>query len=109
MENQYSALRFPMFHGMGKEDEKKNWLICEAILLIKGVTNDAAKITKQETMFRDRTLTWYMKYKATASSVHVRSLAKIKHDILRMFQNMKSKSHCITEIKEIKQKEGETM
>jgi hypothetical protein len=30
---------------------------------IKRVINDATMITQLETMFRDKTLTWYMKYK----------------------------------------------
>jgi hypothetical protein len=38
-----------------------------------------------------------------------RSLDEIKQDLLREFQKPKSESQCITKIKEIKQKEGETI
>jgi hypothetical protein len=45
MENQDSTLRFPMFHGMGKDDAEKHWFTCEAIWSVKRVTDDVAKIT----------------------------------------------------------------
>jgi hypothetical protein len=38
-----------------------------------------------------------------------RSLTEIKRDMLKEFQKPKSESQCITKIKEIKQKQGETM
>jgi hypothetical protein len=50
-----------------------------------------------------------MKYKATAPVGQARSLAEIKQDLLQEFQKSKSESQCITKIKEIKQKEGETI
>jgi hypothetical protein len=62
-----------------------------------------------ETTFRDRALIWYMKYKATMPVGQARSLDNIKQDMLRKFQNPKSESQCIMEIKEIKQKERETV
>jgi hypothetical protein len=37
------------------------------------------------------------------------SLVKIKKPLLRDFQNPNSESQCITEIKEIKHTEGETI
>jgi hypothetical protein len=52
---------------------------------MKTITNEASKIVKLETTFRDRVLTWYMKYKATTSVGQARSLTKIKRDILREF------------------------
>jgi hypothetical protein len=39
--------------------------------------DEAAKITQLETMFRDRSLAWYMKYKAIIPVGQVRSLAEI--------------------------------
>jgi hypothetical protein len=50
-----------------------------------------------------------MKYKDIVLVGHERSLEKIKQYLLREFQKPKSKSQCINEIKEIKQKEGETI
>jgi hypothetical protein len=107
MANQDSTLIFPLFHGMGKDDAKKNWFTCQAIWFVKRVIDEETKITQLDTNFSDRALTWYMKYKAIALAGHARSLAKIKHDMIREFQKLKSESQCIKEIKEIKQKEGE--
>jgi hypothetical protein len=92
-----------MFHGMGKDDAEQHWFTCEAIWSVKRITDEASKIAQLETTFRDRALTWYMKYKVTAPVGQTRSLTKIKRDLLREFQKPKSESQCITEIKEIKQ------
>jgi hypothetical protein len=67
MVNQDSTLRLPMFHEMGKDDVEQHWFMCEAIWSVKRITDEATKIVQLETTFRDKALTWYMKYKATAS------------------------------------------
>jgi hypothetical protein len=95
-----------MFHGMGKDDVEQHWFTCEAIWSVKRITDEVAKIMQLETMFRDKALTWYMKYKAIVPVGQTRSLPEIKKYMLREFQKPKSESQCITEIKEIKQKEG---
>jgi hypothetical protein len=96
MENQDSTLRLPMFHGMGKDDVEQHWFTCEAIWSVKRITDEATKIAQLETTFRDKALTWYMKYKATAPAGQERSLTEIKRDLLKEFQNPKSESQCIT-------------
>jgi hypothetical protein len=63
MENQDRKLRFPMVHGISKDDTNKNWFTCEAIWFVKRVIDDTAKIAQLNTTFRDRALTWYIKYK----------------------------------------------
>jgi hypothetical protein len=50
----------------GKDDAEKHWFTCEAIWSMKRITDEATKIMQLETTFRDKALTWYMKYKATA-------------------------------------------
>jgi hypothetical protein len=50
-----------------------------------------------------------MKYKATMPPEQGMSLVEIKKHILRDFQTPNLESQCITEIKEIKHKEGETI
>jgi hypothetical protein len=76
---------------------------------MKRITEEATKIAQLETTFRDRALTWYMKYKATATMRHIRYLTNIKRDLLKKFQNPMFESQCIYEIKEIKQHQGETV
>jgi hypothetical protein len=68
MENQDSTLRLPVFHGTCRDDAEKHWFTCEAIWSVKRITDEASKIVQLETTFRDRAMTWYMKYKATASN-----------------------------------------
>ena len=65
MVNQDSTLQFSVFHGMGKDDVEKHCFTCEAIWSMKRVVDDETYIAQLETTFRDRALTWYMKYKAT--------------------------------------------
>jgi hypothetical protein len=59
-----------------------------------------------EITFRDKALTWYMKYTTTAPTGKERSLKKIKQYLVREFHKPKSESQCIMEIKEVKKKEG---
>jgi hypothetical protein len=65
MKNQNITLRLPMFHGMGKDNVEKHWFRCEAIWYLKRITNKESRISQLETSFRDKSLTWYMKYKET--------------------------------------------
>jgi hypothetical protein len=86
---------------------EQHWFTCEAIWSVKRITDEATKITHMETMFRDRSLMWYMKYKAIVLMGQTRYLMKIKRDLLKEF-NPNSKSQCITEIKRLSKK-GETV
>jgi hypothetical protein len=101
MANQDSTLRLPVFHITGKDDVEQHWVMCEAIWFVKRITNEAAKITQLETVFKNIALTWYMKYKATGLTKQARSLTKIKQDMLKEFQKPKSESQCIMKVKEI--------
>jgi hypothetical protein len=92
MTNQDSTLELSAFHGTGRDDAKQCWFTCEAIWFVKRVTNEASRIAQQETTFRDKAMTWYMKYKATASMGQVRSLIEIRRDLLTKFQKLKSES-----------------
>jgi hypothetical protein len=105
MVNQDNTLRLPVFHIMIKDDAEHHWFTYEAIWSVKRIANEATTITQLETIFRDRSLTWYMKYKATTSTGQARSLTEIKKYMLREFQKSKLESQCIIEIKEIKHKE----
>ena len=52
------------------------------------------------TSFRDRALTWFMKFSSTQNY----ALADIKKAMIKEFKKPKSESQCITELKEIQQK-----
>ena len=49
------------------------------------------------TSFRDRDLTWYMKFSSTQNY----TLDEIKKEMIKEFKKPKSESQCITELKEI--------
>jgi hypothetical protein len=87
MGNQDSTLRLPVFHGMGRDDVEQHWFTCEAIWSLKRVTDDATKIMQIETTFKDRALTWYMKYRATTLVKQERSLAENMQDLLWEFNS----------------------
>ena len=57
------------------------------------------------TTFRDRALNWFMKY----SNGQNRTLAEVKVALIREVKKPKSESQCITELKEIKQKQIESV
>jgi hypothetical protein len=95
-------IRLPVFRGTGLEDPEQHWFVCEAVWNIKQVTDDTIKIAQLTATFRDRALTWFMKY-----NQQVRTLAQIKTALVQEFKKPKSESQCITELKEIKQKPTE--
>lgn len=76
--------------------------MCETVWNIKQVTDDTIKTTQLTTTFRDRELTWYMKY-----NQQERTLGQIKTAMVKEFKKPKSESQCIIELKEIKQKPTE--
>ena len=104
-----ATLKLPVFHDTGRDDAKQHWFTYEAVWMVKQTPNDLAKIAQLETTFRERALTWYMKFKATTPPRQVRTLAEIKKALLKEFQKPKSESQCITKIKEIKQEQGESV
>jgi hypothetical protein len=57
--------------------------MCKAICSMKRVTYKESNIVQLETTFRDRALTWHMKYKAIALEGQKMSLAEMKRDVLR--------------------------
>jgi hypothetical protein len=89
MTNKDNTMRFPVFHGTCKDDVEKHWFNYEAIWPVKRIKCEATKIMQLETTFKDRSLTWYMKYKAIMPAGHAISLAKIKQYLLREFHKPK--------------------
>ena len=80
-------------------------MLCEAIWTIKQIQDDNIKLVQLATTFRDRALTWYMKYTAG----HNRTLAVVRTAMIKEFKKPKSESQCITELKDIKQLPTETV
>ena len=64
------------------------------------ITDSDVRSAQLITSFRDRALTWFMKFSSTQSH----ALDDIKAVIIKEFKNPKSESQCITELKEIQQR-----
>ena len=57
------------------------------------------------TSFRDQALNWFMNFFSTQNHV----LADIKAAMIKEFRKPKSESQCITELKEIQERRGESV
>ena len=71
----------------------------------KSITDQDTKRAQLVTSFRDRALTWFMKFSSTQNH----ALADIKAAMIKEFKKPKSESQCITELKEIQQRRGESV
>jgi hypothetical protein len=98
-------MKLPTFKGTGSEDPEQHWFLCEAIWTIKQVQDDNVKLVQLATTFRERALTWYMKY----TTGHNRTLAEVRTAMIKEFKKPKSESQCIAELKDIKQLPTETV
>ena len=91
-------MKQPIFKGTGAEDPKQHWFLCEAMWTIKEINDDNLKLVQLVTTLRDRALTWYIKYTTIP-----RTLIQVKTAMIKYFKKPKSKSQCITELKDMKQ------
>ena len=71
----------------------------------KNIMDQDVRRVQLVTSFRDRALTWFMKFSSTQNP----ALADIKTAIIKDFKKPKSESQCITELKEIQQQHGESV
>ena len=90
-------MRLPIFRGDGSEDPDQHQFLCVVVWNIKR--------TQFNTTLRDRSLSWYMKPVQGIAQPNL--LNAIKNALIAEFKKTKSKSQCITELKEIKQKVDE--
>ena len=98
-------IKLPIFRGTGLEDPDQHRFLCEAVWSVKQVTNNDIKMAQLTTTFRDRALNWFLKY----TNRQQRSLAEVKGAFTVKFKKPKSKSQCISKLKEIKHKSTETV
>ena len=98
-------IKLPVFKGTGSKDPEQFWFLCEAMWTAKNITDQDTRRVQLVTSFRDRALTWFMKYSSTQNHV----LADIKAAMIKEFKNPKSESQCITQVKEIQQRRGDSV
>ena len=97
MAHMHDDIKLPVFKGTGSEDPEQFWFLCEAVWNAKKITDPAVRRVQLVTSFRERALTWFMKF----SSTQIHALDGIKAAIIKEFKKPKSESQCITELKEI--------
>ena len=94
-------IKLLVFRRTDAEDPDQHFFLCEAVWNIKQVHNDDTKRAQLATTFRDRALTWFMKF--STSTQQPKTIQEIKDELKKEFKKPKSESQCITELKEIKQ------
>ena len=58
-------IKLPIFKGTGSEDPEQFWFLCEAVWNAKKITDPDVRAVQLITSFRDRALTWFMKFSRT--------------------------------------------
>ena len=105
MAHAHDDIKLPVFKGTGSEDPEQFWFLCEAVWTAKNIMDIDVPQAQLINSFRDRDLTWFMKFSSTQNYV----LANIKKAVIKEFKKPKSESQSITELKEIQQKRGESV
>ena len=90
-------IKLPVFRGTRSEDPEQFWFLCEVAWTTKNIMDQDIRRAQLVTSFRDRALTWFMKFSSTQSH----ALDDIKAAIVKEFKKLKSESQCITKLKEI--------
>ena len=58
-------IKLPVFKGTGSEDPEQFWFLCEAVWIAKNIMDQDIRRVQLVTSFRDRALTWFMKFSST--------------------------------------------
>ena len=82
-------IKLPVFRGTGAEDPEQHFFLCEVVWNIKQVQNDDIKRVQLTTTFRDRALTWFMKF--STNTQQPKTIKEIK-DELKEFKKPKYES-----------------
>jgi len=83
-------IKLPAFQGTGTKDPDHHFFLCEAVWNIKQVHNDDTKKAQLATTFRDRSLTWFMKF--STSTQQPKTIQEIKDELKKEFKKPKSES-----------------
>ena len=57
-----SAIKLPVFKGVGNEDLDQFWFVVKAVWEAQGVMDDNIKKETLVSALQDQTLTWYIKH-----------------------------------------------
>ena len=88
MAHLHDDIKLPVFKGIGSEDPKQLWFLCEAVWTAKNFIDQDTKRVQLVTSFRDRDVPWFMKFFSTQNH----ALADIKAAMIKEFKKPKSES-----------------
>jgi len=100
-----SAIKLPVFKGVGNEDPDKFWFMVRVVWEAQGVTDDNIKKATLVSAMQDCTLTWYIKHSNDHPNAGV---VEIQNALNREFSRPKSKTQSIIRFKDIAMLLGET-
>lgn len=60
--NMVSAIKLPVFRGVGNEDADQFWFVVKVVWEAQGVIDDNIKKAMMVSVLQDRALTWYIKH-----------------------------------------------
>ena len=80
-------IKLPIFRGIGTKDPDQHFFLCEVVWNIKQVQNDDIKREQLTTTFRDRSLTWFMKF--STSMQQPKTIEEIKNILKKEFKKPK--------------------
>ena len=72
-------IKLPVFKGTRSKDPEQFWFLCEAVWTAKNIMDQNTRIAQLVTSFRDRSLTWFMKFSSTQNY----ALADIKKAMIK--------------------------
>ena len=69
MAHVHDDIKLPIFKGTGSEDPEQFLFLCEAMWTATNITDIDVRRAQLITSFRDRALTWFMKFDSTQNPV----------------------------------------
>ena len=99
-----SFSRYPEFSGKGNDDVEQHWYLCEAIWRARH-TPEVGKLIEFQNTLRERSLRWLLKW---YEAHHNPTIDDVKRDFFKEFKLPQTDQQGLSEMWEIKQREGET-
>ena len=92
-----SAIKLPVFKGVGNEDPNQFWFVVRVVWEVKGVMDENIKKSTLVSALQDHALTWYIKNSNDNLNV---GIADIQAALNKEFSEPKSETQSIIGLKE---------
>ena len=100
-----SAIKLPVFRGVGNEDPDQFWFVIRAVWEAQGVVDDNIKKEMLVNALQDHTLMWYIKHSNDNPNA---GITNIQVALNSEFNRPKSETRLIIRFKEIAMLPGDT-